>query len=85
MFASRPPIGEKQEKKLNELQKYLKVKTIQRKMIKVQREGDAAGTKDTQVIGPPKNNNNRLPPFTIEQCGVNYGKKRTKEEQEEFT
>ena len=54
-------------------------------MIKKQREGDVAGTKDVLVIGPLKNNRNRLPPFTIDQCGVMYGKKRSKEEQEEYT
>ena len=40
------------EGQLTDLQKFLKKKSIQRKMIKVQREGEAAGAKDTQVIGP---------------------------------
>ena len=53
-------------------------------MIKNERDGQDAGTKDVLVVGaPPRKRKikNTLPPFKPEDCGFNYGNRRTKVEQ----
>ena len=66
----------------NDLAKYRAKTAITRKMIKNQRAGQAAGTKDVLVVGPQvksQKKKNSLPPFTPADCGHNFGKRRTKE------
>lgn len=50
-------------------------------MIKNERGGQDAGTKDVLVVGAHKKKNkikNTLPPFKPEDCGHNYGNRRSK-------
>ena len=63
----------------SDLSKYRKKKTLTRQMIKNEREGQDAGTKDVLVVGaPPRKHKikNTLPPFKPEDCGHRYVNKR---------
>ena len=81
LFAPHVPLCSEPEE--SDLSKYRKTKTLTRQMIKNEREGQDAGTKDVLVLGPPPRKHkpkNTLPPFKPEQCGHNYGNRRSKVE-----
>lgn len=84
LFGKHEPVCDLLPQETN-LAKFLKKKKITRNIIGESRDGQTAGNRDVQVLGPvrKKKPKSSLPPFTPEIMGFNHGHRRSKKEQEE--
>ena len=81
LFAVKPVV---EESVGTSMKKFIEKRAIVNSIIKVPRDGQAAGNRDVLAVGAvPRKNiaKSNLEPFLLDHAGANFGKRRTAEDQ----